>query len=139
MRLPPACILLVALLCLTSICTADETSMAAAFKQFMETPDKPIILRGDYLKAAEVASKDFSKTLLQRGEEARSGKSNDSALASKLSKIENYDISIDQTPTSFILQFGPTVRDQSAVVFGGGARYVIDRSTFAITEKTLLK
>jgi hypothetical protein len=119
MRLPPACILLVAL-CLTNVCIAD------------------VILRGDYLKAAEVASKDLLKTLSQRGEEARSSKSSDPALASKLSKIENYDISIDQTPTSFILQLGPTVRDQS-VVFGGGARYVIDRSTFAITEKTFLK
>jgi hypothetical protein len=119
-----------AFLCFSALCTADETAMASTFKRFMEAPDSPVILRGDYLQAVLVAYKDFSKILA-----ARSAQASDPDL----SKLQNYDISIDQTAATVIVQFGPTVRDKAHVVFGGGAQYVVDRSTFAIMQKTLLK
>jgi hypothetical protein len=118
---------------------ADEASMSAVFKQFMATPDEPAILRGDYFKATMAAYQDFAKLLSRKAKQAHSDNTGDSQLASKLSKIENYDISIDQTPSSYIVQLGPTVRDSEDVVFGGGARYEIDRSSFAITKRTYLK
>lgn len=105
----------------------------------MAAPDNPIILRGDYLKAALVAFEDFSKTLSHKSEEARAGRANDPVLAEKLSKLENYDVAIDQTPNAVVVQFGPTVRDKGLDVMGGSVRYVVDRKTFAITRKTLLK
>jgi hypothetical protein len=118
-----------------TLCLGDEASMSSAFKQFMAAPDNPIILRGDYLKATSVALRDFQTILARRGDHA--GQSPESTL--NLSLLENYDVSIDQTASSYIVQFGPTVRNHATVVFGGGARYVIDRSRFAITQKTMLK
>lgn len=120
-------------------CAADETSMASAFKQFMSNPDNPIILRGDYLKATLVAYQDFRKELSGKTVEANSNKSDHQEFAVRLSKIENYDLSIYQTPSSYIVQFGPAVRDKADVVFGGGFKYVIDRRTFAISKRVGLK
>lgn len=138
-RLLRVCVTVGALLCLATLGTADEVSMSAAFKRFMAAPDNPIILRGDYLKAAQVAYQDFSKILSQKSEDARTGRAGDPALSDKLSKLENYDVSIDQTPTTFVVQFGPTVRDKGLDVSGGGASYIVDRSTFALKQKTMLK
>jgi hypothetical protein len=120
-------------------CAAGETSMSSVFKQFMSNPDSPIILRGDYLKATLVAYQDFKKVLSREAVEANSNGSDHKEFAVRLSKIENYDISIDQTPTSYIVQFGLTVRDKAYVVFGGGFQYLIDRKTFAISKKVGLK
>jgi hypothetical protein len=125
--------------CATSFCAADEAAMSSVFKQFMAAPDSPIILRGDYLKATLVAYQDFAKTLLRKAGEASSNGANNPELAAKLSKIENYDISIDQTPSSYVVQFGPKVRDNASDVFGGGAQYVIDRKTFTVSKKVGLK
>jgi hypothetical protein len=118
---------------------ADETSMASAFRQFLAAPDNPIILRGDYLKAILLANEAFAKSLSRHAIAANSGTSSQMELAARLSKLENYDVSVDLTPSSYIVQFGPTVRDQAHVVFGGGFRYAIDRKTFVITEKVGLK
>jgi hypothetical protein len=126
-------------LCTTTLCVADDASMSSVFKQFMSAPDSPIILRGDYFKATQVAYQDFAKVIERKAREAQSLASNDRELSSKLAKLENYDISVDQTPSSYIVQFGPTVRDNAHDVFGGGARYVIDRKTFLISEKVGLK
>jgi hypothetical protein len=123
----------------TAFCAADEASMGAVFKQFMSAPDSPVILRGDYLKASMVAYQDFAKHLVRVTSEAHSKTTNDRVLSDQLSKLENYDISVDQTPTSYIVQFGPTVRNSAHVVFGGGMRYIIDRNTFAIADKVGLK
>ena len=113
--------------------------MSSAFKQFMSAPDNPIILRGDYFKATLVAYRDFAKVLARRAHEAHSATAKDQDLSAKLAKLENYDISIDQTPSSYIVQIGPTVRDKAHEVFGGGMRYVIDRKAFTISEKVGLK
>lgn len=125
--------------CATTFCAADESSMSSAFKQFMSAPDSPIILRGDYFKATLVAYQDFAKVLARKAHEAHSATVSDRGLSAKLAKLENYDISVDQTSSSYIVQFGPTVRDSAHDVFGGGMRYVIDRKTFSISEKVGLK
>ena len=124
----------------TALNAADEASMGTAFKEFMSAPDRPVILRGDYLKASMVAYQDFAKRLARKASEAQSRTANDREFSERLSKLENYDISIDQTPSSYVVQFGPTVRGNVfGVVFGGGMRYVIDRRTFAISERVGLK
>jgi hypothetical protein len=121
-----------------ALCAADEASMAAVFKQFMATPDRPTILRGDYLKAAIVAYQDFARHLAQLAAETHSNTGNE--MTDKLSKLENYDISVDQTPSFYVVQFGPTVRDNIfGVMFGGGVRYEIDRRTFAISNRVSVK
>ena len=126
-------------LCMTTFCAADEASVSSVFKQFMAAPDSPTILRGDYLRATLVAYQDFAQVLARRAREAHSPKANDQELSARLAKLENYDISIDQTPSTYIVQFGPTVRDSAHEVFGGGMRYVIDRGAFTISKKVGLK
>jgi hypothetical protein len=74
--------------------------------------DAPIILRRDYLKATLVAYQDFKKELSREAAEAISNGSDDKEPAVRLAKIENYNISIDQMPFSYIAQFGLTVRDK---------------------------
>ena len=114
-----------------SVSLADDSSMAAAFKQFMASPDSPIVLRGDYLRAVTIAYRDFStsKTFRSARQDAKGRV-----------EIENYDFSVDLTSKLFIVQFGPKVRgDPSHVVFGGGARYEIDRASFKIVDRTGLK
>lgn len=114
-----------------SVSLADDVSMAAAFKQFMASPDSPIVLRGDYLRAVTIAYRDFStsKTFRSARQDAKGRV-----------EMEDYDFSVDLTPKSFIVQFGPKVRgDPSHVVFGGGARYEIDRASFKIVDRTGLK
>jgi hypothetical protein len=128
---------LVSFLIFTStIGLADDSRMGSAFKQYMEAPDNPVILRGDYFRATLVAYRDFAKELSRRAH------GNDPKLSSQTPgafDIQEYDISIDQDPTSFIVQFGAAARNPSHVVFGGGANYIIDRSSFAILKRTLLK
>lgn len=114
--------LLIVFSCLvTSLCLADDVSMGEVFRQFMAAPDRPVIVRGDYFRATSVAYGDFAK---EKGGH---------------SQMQNYDVSIDQTPTTYIVQFGSAMRDPSAVVFGGGARYVIDRTSFRILSRVFLK
>ena len=114
-----------------SISLADDASMGTAFKQFMASPDSPIILRGDYLKAVTIAFHDFSSSKTFRSPQQD---------ANGPAAMEDFDFSIDLTPNSYIVQFGPKVRgDPSHVVFGGGARYEIDRASFKILERTGLK
>ena len=114
--------LLIVFSCLvTSLCLADDVSMGEVFRQFMAAPDRPVIVRGDYFRATSVAYGDFAK---EKGGH---------------SQMQNYDVSIDQTPTTYIVQFGPAMKDPSEVVFGGGARYVIERTSFRILSRALLK
>ena len=113
--------------------------MGAAFKQFMAAPDNPIILRGDYLKATVIAYRDFEKQKAGQSKDTAPPQRSESADDTDVSKMDNYDVSIDLTAKSYIVQIGPSVRDPSHVVFGGGARYVIDRSSFRVLSRTFLK
>jgi hypothetical protein len=61
------------------------------------------------------------------------------SLASWLSKIENYDINVSQSGRHIVVIFNPTVRGKFMPVLGGGARYEIDKETFAILKKDFSK
>jgi hypothetical protein len=124
------------LLLVSSAVSADDAHMASAFKQFMAAPDGPIILRGDYFKAALIAYRDFAKVVAPS---LQDGTAHDPKQARNRPDIRDYDISIDQTPAVFIVQFGAANRDPSHVVFGGGAKYTIDRASLKILNRTLLK
>jgi len=103
---------------------SDQPEKPAALKEFIASLEKPIILRGDYLKAAQVAYQDdFSKIIANR------------MVGTFFSKLENYDIAIEQQGINFIVSFAPTMRNNAPEIFGGGARYVIDSKTFEIKEK----
>ena len=117
---------------------ADE-SPSDVTERFIEHPDLPIIVRGDYFKAIKVAYDDFAKDLAGRAEESRSSHSGNRELALRTSRIENYDVHVEQTPSSYMVWFRPTMRDTTNIVFGGGATYVIDRRQFSITSKTKSK
>jgi|HubBroStandDraft_1064217.scaffolds.fasta_scaffold56768_2 hypothetical protein len=128
--------LIFVLLLVDSVGTADETQMASVFKQFMAAPDSPVILRGDYFRATLIAYRDFAKIVPPN---VRDSDTKNARRAPNPPDIRDYDISIDQTPTSFIVQLGPATRDPSHVVFGGGAKYIIDRDSMKIQNRTLLK
>ena len=123
---------------MSGMCLADEAASSVT-EQFMKNPDLPVIVRGDYFKAIQVAYRDFSKVLARRARESNSLVGPTSELELRLSKIENYDIHVEQTPTSYTVWFRPTMRDTVDVVMGGGATYTVDRNTFSITKKVLSK
>lgn len=117
-------------------------------KEYLKKLDEPIILRGDYFKAALVAYNDFLQVLAMNAAAANTRAPADNTipmspggkdLYTKLSKIENFDISIQQSDSSYTVQIGPTLRGDMPLVFGGGARYQVDKQTFSIKSKTLLK
>jgi hypothetical protein len=96
-------------------------------------------LRGDYFKAVLVAYDDFSNDLKKKKAIARPKSEADAKMIGWISRIESYDIDVVQTVSTIEVQFSHTLREDAPIVFGGGARYVIDRKSFSITSKTLLK
>jgi hypothetical protein len=118
-------------------CVAAEAATSVT-EEFMNDPDRPAIVRGDYFKAISVAYSDFAKILSARASLSESHQG-DPVLERRLSQIENYDIHVEQTQSTFIVWFRPTMRDPAHVAMGGGATYTIDRNTFAIAHKTLSK
>lgn len=117
----------------SGMCLADEATNSVT-EQFMRNPDLPVIVRGDYFKAIEVAYRDFSKVLSRRARESKSFAGSLSELELRLSKIENYDIHVEQAPSSYTVWFRPTMRDTNYIVMGGGATYTVDGSTFSIIK-----
>lgn len=87
----------------------------------------------------QVAYSDFSKVLAHHKKEAHSSGHDGDALALRLSSIENYDFHVQQDGGTYIVSVAPTGRDQSQVVFGGGAKYVIAKKTFVINERVFTK
>ena len=133
-------IILVALLCTAGLpCAEGETPYTPQAKEYLRKLDEPIILRGDFFKAALVAYNDFLKVLEMSAAEANMSAPEKKDLYTKLSKIENFDMSIEQSESLYTVQIGPTLRGDMPMVFGGGARYQIDKETFSIKSKTLLK
>jgi hypothetical protein len=122
----------------SSVCLADEASDTVT-ERFMRSPDLPVIVRGDYFKAIQVAYLDFSRELARRARQANSSDNSNPELSLRVSRIENYDIHVELTPASFTVWFRPTMRDTANIVMGGGATYTVDRATFVVTKKTLSK
>lgn len=111
---------------------SDQTEQPAAVKEYLASLEQPVVLRGDYLKAVEVAYReDFLKHI--------ENKQGDTFLSGFLSKIENYDIHIEKKENDFIVTFGPSMRNNAPDIFGGGARYVIDSKSFIIKDKVYTK
>lgn len=119
-----------------------EPQKPQAMIDYIESLDKPIELRGDYLKAVMIAyNKDFSRFIEKYKRQAsidENTKGNTPHLAF-LSKLENYDVLIELKGKDYAISFGPTVRDDAPEIFGGGAQYLIDGKTFEIKEKKYSK
>lgn len=106
---------------------AEQPEKPAALKEFIASLEKPVILRGDFFKAAQVAyQNDFSAFIMQKQN-------------TFLSSIENYDLSIEKQGDYITVNFAPTIRNNAPEIFGGGARYKIDSHTFLIKEKLYTK
>jgi hypothetical protein len=125
----------------SSVSHAVDPAPSSAAREYLKEIEKPIVLRGDYFKAVTVAYEDFLRTLTSRrtnAESAATASERDQLLY--LSKIENYDINVRHTESTYIVAFGVTFRGGDPyMVMGGGLRYVLDRSTFAIKEKVPVK
>jgi hypothetical protein len=132
----PKWILVTTSLCIVALpCAKGEPPQTPQAREYLRKLDEPIILRGDYFKATLAAYNDFLQVLATNA----TAPSGNKDLNTKLSKIENFDISIQQSNSSYTVQIGPTLRGDMPVVFGGGATYQIDKKTFSIQSKTLLK
>lgn len=116
----------------------DEPQKPQIMIDYIKSLDKPIELRGDYLKAVMTAyNKDFSKFIEKHKRQAsidKNAKESPSHLAF-LSKLENYDVLIELKGKDYAISFGPTIRGDAPEIFGGGAQYLIDGETFEIKEK----
>lgn len=111
---------------------ADKPEQPASVKEYLASLEQSIVLRGDYLKAVDVAYRD---DFLEHIQSRKGG----TFLSDFLSKIENYDVHIEQKENYFIVTFGPTMRNNAPDIFGGGARYLIDSKRFIIKEKIYTK
>jgi hypothetical protein len=109
-----------------------------ALSEFLDHPDKPIYVRGDYFKAIFAAYNEFSKIFAKRKAESVAPKTDNSKLSSRLSKIENYDIYVEETSGSYSVHFSPTRREPLHEVFGGSATFVVDSASFRIIDRTFL-
>jgi hypothetical protein len=118
---------------------SSSWALTPAQEAYLKKLDAPILLRGDYFNAVMAAYKDFADELAKNAAAAKSADTPNKQLADWLSKIEHFDIQVEQTKESFIVEFGPTVRGNFLPVLGGGARYVIDRNTFTITSRIFSK
>lgn len=117
----------------------SQLTLSAAEQRQVKALDRPVILRGDYFKAVESAYSDFGKYLaLKRTQSAPQGEDN-RKLVDWLSRIENYDIHVRQLSASYQVRFEVTLRNDAPPVFGGGASYLIDGSSFRIIRKTFSK
>jgi hypothetical protein len=117
----------------------DQLTLSPAAKRQLKKLDEPIVLRGDFFKAVQAAYDDFAKDLATKETSSSPQDPESIELVRWLSKIENYDIDVEQSSSSYVVLFGVTLRDNAPLVFGGGARYVIDKQTFQIVEKKKFK
>ena len=111
-----------------------------ALVDFLDHPDRPIYVRGDYFRALQVAYGDFAKVMVQRGAAVSAAGDKDSReSALRLSKIDNYDIYIEESGDSYRIHIAPTRREPLHEYFGGGATYVVSRVSFKIIDSTMSK
>ena len=127
------------LLALGSSSLAQDSHMSA-LSDFLDHPDKPIYVRGDYFRAIQVAYGDFAKVLARRRVKTSGVPDQDSSeYPMRMSRIEYYDIYVEESGDSYRIHIAPTRRDPLHEVFGGGATYIVDRVSFKITDITTSK
>jgi hypothetical protein len=135
-----AALMVLALIVLTisasSLRLARGSELSAAQKEYLKKLDEPVVLRGDYFKAINVAYADYSKTLAGFDAKSKIADGQRATTLDWLSHIENYDIHVEQTNATFIVYFPPTVRGDAPIIMGGIAEYEIDRKTFQIISKS---
>jgi hypothetical protein len=115
---------------------AHGAELSEAQKEYLKKLDRPVLLRGDYFKAITIAYKDFSKRLERDEFKSKILDGEEATSFQWLSRIENYDIHIEQTDTQFIVYFSPTVRGDAPIIMGGVIEYEIDCKTFQFTSKS---
>jgi hypothetical protein len=127
-------------------CSWGEQPYTPQAKEYLRKLDEPIVLRGDYFRAAMVAYKDFLHSRLAKNAKLANAYSANGQVPSRnadvytmLSKIENFDMHIQQSDSTYTVEIGPTLRGDMPLMFGGGMIYEIDKKTFAITSKSHLK
>jgi len=135
---------LIVLIVIFSTASFAETPQAPSpvAREYLQNLEKPIILRGDYFKAVTAAYDDFEQILQKRRAAAESATTApaDRDRLVRLSSIENYDIRVRDTRSSYIVTFGVTFRGEAPLMtMGAGMRYVVDRNSFAINEKAPAK
>jgi hypothetical protein len=116
-----------------------DSKLSPAQQAYLKQLDGPTLLRGDYLRAILVAYDDFSHELDKNAADSKAPGTQNKKLAEWLSRIEHFDIRVSRTDEGFVVEFGPTVRNDAMTVFGGGGRYVINEKSFAISSKILSK
>ena len=104
---------------------------------YLEHPDRPIWMGGDYLRAMLAAYQDFAKILAQQNQDAkRLSKQNGerrAEVAEWLSQLDNYDVRVEETTDQYTVRFSPTLKDpENHNIFGGGASYTISRGSLKI-------
>ena len=119
--------------------TQSQLTLSATEQKQVKALDRPVVLRGDYFKAVESAYSDFAKYLASKRTESAPQDEDNRKLVDWLSSIENYDIHVRQMSASYQVRFEVTLRNNSPPVFGGGASYLIDGSSFQIIRKTFSK
>jgi hypothetical protein len=127
------------LLALGSSSLAQDSHLSA-LSDFLDHPDRPIYVRGDYFKAIQVAYGDFVKVLARRRVKTSGAPDQDSSeYPMRMSRIEYYDIYIEESGDAYRIHIAPTRREPLHEIFGGGATYVIDRVSFKIINITMSK
>ena len=123
-------------------CSWGEQPYTPQAKEYLRKLDEPIILRGDYFRAAMVAYKDFLHSRLAKNAKLANAYSANGQLHSRnvdvytmLSKIENFDFHIQQSDSTYTVEIDPTLRGDMPLMFGGGMVYEIDKKTFVIKSK----
>ena len=119
--------------------SAQESQLDTSMREFLNNPDRPVVLKGDYLKALLLAYDDFETILTKHAKDAGAPGSANPELARRLAQVEAYDIQIELHDQTYLVRFVPTIRDQAHVTFGGGATYMIGRKDFKIIDRTLSK
>jgi hypothetical protein len=117
-------------------CAAE---LSEAQRAYLKKLDGPILLRGDYFKAIAAAYEDFSKRLERDAVKSRALTGEEANHSQWLSRIENYDINVEEAGTMILVSFSPTVRGDPPIIFGGVVNYQVDRKTFQIVSKTAIK
>jgi hypothetical protein len=116
---------------LLSVAHADEPAFV----------NEEVVIRGDYFYAAKVAYDDFRQKLFDRM--TYSGPTpptpEQMQYAQYASTIDNYNIKVAAGPAQYVVWINPRLSREHPAIFGGAATYIIDASTFKITEKHYLK